>query len=80
MLHAHECRSCFAFEVDVGFAADIDSDPFDGAAREACGGYAGVVAGDGLAAVAADAEAFPGDQNLPGWVFMRPSPTLVSPW
>lgn len=45
----------FAFEVNVEFAADVDGYPVDGASDEAVGFFAGVVAGDSLAAVSADA-------------------------
>ena len=55
-----------AFEVDVRVAADVDGDAVDGAAGERPGHGAGVVVGDGLAAVTADAEALAGDGELAG--------------
>src|SRR4051794_1263586 len=54
----------FAFEVDVGLATDVDGDAVDGAAGERPWRAAGVVVGDGVAAVASDAQAFATDREL----------------
>ena len=35
LTHQHACR--LAFHIDEGFAADVDGDPIDRAAREAIG-------------------------------------------
>src|SRR5574340_1686659 len=53
-LLAGEHRGCFAFEVDVGFAAHVDGDPFQGSAGERPGGGAGVVVGDRFPGAPAD--------------------------
>ena len=43
----------FAFEVDIGFAADVYGDAFDDAAGELVRRCAGIVVGDGGSAIAA---------------------------
>src|SRR5207302_2487354 len=66
VLFAGEHGGRFAFEVDVGLATDIDGHAVQGAAGECprCG--ARIVAGDGLAGVAADVEALTGEGELAG--------------
>jgi len=56
----------FAFEVDVGVSADVDGDAVQGAAGEGPGCLAGIVGGDGCAAVAAGVEAFAAEGELAG--------------
>src|SRR3954453_14247624 len=60
-LLAHEHALGLALEVDVGLSADIDRDPFDGAAREAVGALPRVVQGHRVADVSPDGETFAGD-------------------
>src|SRR4029077_15433784 len=55
-----------AFQVEVGLAADVDHDPVDGAAGEPVRRAARVVAGDGGAAVASDAQALAGELEVTG--------------
>src|SRR5207248_4130192 len=54
-------RDRLAFEVDVRFAADVDRDAVDRPAGELVWMWAGVVAGDRFACVAADAQPFAAD-------------------
>jgi hypothetical protein len=61
---AEHHRDGFAFEVDVGLAADVDRDAVDRAAGERPGHRAGVAGGDGIAAVAPDAEPVAGEREL----------------
>src|SRR5205085_11599467 len=56
----------FALEVDVGLAADVDGDAVDRPAGEPERGGPGVVVGDGVAAVASDAQPVAGDRELAG--------------
>jgi hypothetical protein len=65
-----------AFEIQVRLAADVDGDPLDDAAGEPVGPFARVVAGDRRAAVAADAQALPGQLEVAGLV---PDPPLADP-
>ncbi len=55
-----------AFQIEVGLTADVDGHPLDGAAGEPVGPRPGVVAGDGRAAVAADAQALAGEFEVAG--------------
>src|SRR5215212_11063104 len=57
-------RDGLALEVDVRLAADVDGDALDRAAREPVRRGAGVVVGDGVAAVAPHAQAFAADREL----------------
>src|SRR3982751_1779418 len=65
-LFPREHRLGLALHVDVGLAADVDSDPLDGAAGEPGPVVIRVVAGHRRAAVAADAQAFARDREHPG--------------
>src|SRR6478735_7685958 len=62
-LLAHEHGLGLALEVDIGLAADIDRDPFDGAAGEAVGTLAGVVMSDGITDITTDGETLTGDHE-----------------
>src|SRR5262249_2356858 len=73
-LLAGEHRGRLALEVEVRLAADVDRYPLDGAAGEPVGPLARVVAGDRGAAVAADAQALPGQLEVAGLV---PDPPLA---
>src|SRR4051794_5784157 len=57
-------RDGFALQVDVWFPADVDRDAVDRAAGERVRRGARVVIGDGVAAVAPDAQAFAADGEL----------------
>src|SRR6266576_214495 len=63
-LLAREHRDGLALEVDVGLAGDVDRHAIDRAAGERPGRLAGVVARDGVAAVAPDAQALAADREL----------------
>src|SRR5215467_3661104 len=73
-LLAGEHGGRLALQVEVGLAADVDRDPLDGAAGEPVGPFARVVAGDRRGAVAADAQALPGQLEVTGLV---PDPPLA---
>src|SRR5215472_14183626 len=55
-----------ALEVEVGFAADVHGDPLNGATGEPVRVLAGVVVGNGRAAIAADAQALAGELEVAG--------------
>src|SRR5215475_2506463 len=76
-LLAGEHGGRLAFQVEVGLAADVDRYPLDGAAGEPVGAFARVVAGDRRAAVAADAQALPGQLEVAGLVPDPPLPDLA---
>ena len=78
VLFAGEHGGGLAFEVDVGFAADVDGHPVQGAAGQCPRGGAGVV-GDGFGAAASGGEDGAGDAELAGLGAIRPSPPLRSP-
>src|SRR4051812_28671212 len=63
-LLAHEHRDGLALEVDVGFAADVDGYPLDGAAGEAPRHHARIVVRDAGATVTADTEPLAADHEL----------------
>jgi len=52
-----------ALQVEVGLAADVHGDPLDGAAAEAVRRLSRIVVGDGLAAVASDAQSSPASEK-----------------
>src|SRR4051794_14130672 len=64
LLLARHHRDGLALEVDVGLAADVDGDARDRAAGEPPRRCAGVVLGDGVGAVAPDAESVAGEREL----------------
>ncbi|MDT2008083.1 hypothetical protein FXW78_34220 [Rhodococcus opacus] len=74
VLFAGEHGGGLAFEVDVGFTADVDGHPVQGAAGERPGRGAGVVVGDGFPGVAAGGETLAGDAELAG---LRLDPALA---
>jgi hypothetical protein len=61
-----------ALKVDVRVAADVDGDSLDGAAGEVVRGSVGVVVGDWLAAVTADAQALAGEGEH-AWLGLDPA-------
>jgi hypothetical protein len=78
-LVAHHRHGGCSFEVNVGLAADIDSDPFYGATCESVRRRSRVVVGDGLAAVSPDSEAFFADHELVGLGLDAPFADLGAP-
>ena len=62
-LFAGEHGLRLAFEVEVGIAADVDGDAFDGAASEGVRVRARVVVGDWFCTVFPDVEALAGDEH-----------------
>src|SRR3954462_2226047 len=63
-LFARHHRDGFALQVDVRFAADVDRDAVDRATGERVRRGARVIIGDGVAAVAPDAQTFAADREL----------------
>ena len=59
----HEHQGGLAFEVDVRFAAHVERDAVDGAAGERERRCAGVVLGESLARIAAEAQGCPRDRE-----------------